>query len=298
MTHIPGQGPHRFPVGLPTPPLPPPPTTGGGTGVGTGQQLNPGAFNPPSFPGTDFLGQTGGPRPGGNVRFFGGGAAGGGGAGGFGGTGISFEDVLAALEAQEGKVRGAFGAPLGAGTGQFGQLGATLLEMLRNPQGFGAENLRASRTRIAEREAGIRTGGFQRLSNASSRAGFGGGRPGDVALRESLRGQSGARITDAELALDREDALLRQQNLMAALQAALGTANISAGLQGQLGGILGSAFNPLALQGLDGGPGAGGGGGLPTSFGDVANRLPGESLADQIRREAAARQAQQSSVGG
>lgn len=291
MAHIPGQGPHQSPVRLPPPPLPPPPTGGGGIGVGSGQQVPP-----PSFPGIDFLNQTGGPRPGGNINII---PGGGGGRFGGGGTGISFEDVLEALNAQEGKVRGALGGPLGIESGQFGQLGQTLMDLLLNPRGFGEEALTAARTRIAEREAGVREGGFRRLSQASSRAGFGGGRAGDVALRESLRGQSGQRITDAEIALDFQNAQLQQQNLQAALQAALGTANISAGQQQQLAQILASAFNPLALEGGQFGEGGGlGESALPTSFGDPANRLPGESLADQIRREAAARQAQQSSVGG
>lgn len=275
-----------------------PPQVGGGTGVGSGQQANPG-LAPGAGQGTPFIvGQTPG-RKGGKVigpqlpsPF----------KGLLGGlnTGLSYDEAAAALAAQEGKVDSIFNSPLGIESGQFGLLGDTLARLLKNPQGFNEDALRAARTRIAEREASLRTGGFERLTGASGRSGFGKDRLANRTLRESLRGQSGQRITDAEIALEMENAKLQQQSIQAAIQAALGVSSISAGLAGQHAGIAASSYNPLAVGG---GYGEGGGGGypgsglLPSSFGSQENRLPGESLADQIRREAAARQAAYATPG-
>ena len=205
---------------------------------------------------------------------------------GFNNTGIDFDAVKKALAEQEGKVRDIFGGQLGIGTGQFGLLGSTLTNMLSNPQGYDPKDLALARTRISEREAGLRGTALQNLGVSKL-----GPRVADAALRESIRGQSGQRITDAELGLDFQNQQMKQQNILAAIQAALGTSQISAGLTGQLGQITASAFNPLSVATPGGGAQEPGGSMLPNERGLPANRLPGESLADQLRREAAAWQA-------
>lgn len=246
---------------------------GSGTGTGTatyGQQSTGGAGTPfyTGSVGTKDTGKQVGPT-----------------LAGFNNTGIDFEAIKKALADQAAKVDGIFGGQLGVGTGQFGQLGSVLSGMMGNPTGFNPADMQKARTRIAEREAGIRTGQLSRL-NASK---FG-PRVADFSLRESLRGQSGQRITDQELALDMADQQMKQQNWMAAIQAALGTAGISAGLTGQHAQIVGNSNSAFAA-GEGGGQSGPGSSQLPNERGLPQNRLPGESLADQIRREAAAWQA-------
>jgi hypothetical protein len=198
-----------------------------------------------------------------------------------GGTGIDYDAVRKALAEREGKVDSLFGSPLGIETGQFGLLGKTLSSLLGNPWGFRPEDLQAARTRISEREAGLRTSQLSRL-NASK---FG-PRVADYALRESLRGQSASRITDQELALDMSNQQMKQQNFLAAISAALNAAGVSAGLTGQHAQLTAQMFDPIAA-----GTDTGGSGALPAERGLKENRLPGETLADQLRREAAAWQA-------
>ena len=201
-----------------------------------------------------------------------------------GGTGIDFGAVQEALAKQKAEVNSIFGGQLGIGSGQFGALGSVLQNMLTNPQGMNPKDMALARTRIAEREAGVRGTALERMGVSQL-----GPRVADSALRESIRGQSGARITDAELALDFQNQQMMQQNLLAALQAALGTAGISAGLAGQHGNITAQMFNPIAA-GMGGGGNQSGPGSklLPNERGLSENRLPGESLADQLRREASA----------
>jgi hypothetical protein len=268
------------PINLPNwlnPPAPVPagavaPSAGSGTGTGTAttfRQLQPvssGEGNPfytgsvGTVPGK---GHTGPVLPGLN-------------------TGIDFKAIADAIAKQKGEVKDIFGRTLGVGSGKFGALESVLAGLLQNPWGFNEADLTKARTRISEREAGMRQGAFQRLSEGAG--GFKGGRVLDKTLRESMRGQSSQRITDAELALDMANQTMKQQNFMAAIQAALGTAGISAGLVGQEADIFANAFAPVPVAGQEG-PGSSQ---LPLERGLKENRLPGESLADQLRREAGA----------
>lgn len=256
--------------------------TGGGSGTGTGS----GSMGNPWAPGA--------PGPGGGQPIpvgvqppkQGGGRVYGPQLPGFNNTGIDFDQIKQILAEQEGKVRDIFGGELGIGTGQFGILGSRLASMLTNPQGFNEKDLQLARTRIAEREAGTRATALSNLGSPLL-----GRRLADETLRENIRGQSSQRITDAELALDFQNQQMKQQNLLAAIQAALGSAGISAGLTSDLGQIIAGAYNPLPYAGAGGGQEGPGGSMLPNERGLAENRLPGESLADQLRREAAAWQA-------
>jgi hypothetical protein len=259
-------------AGVPAP-IPITPTSGSGTGTGTatyGGYPKSGGEGKPFYTGqvgTIKGKQTQGPMlPGLN-------------------TGIDFKAVADAIAKQKGEVKDIFGKTLGVGSGKFGALESVLADLLKNPWGFNEADLTKARTRISEREAGMRQGAFQRLSEGAG--GFRGGRILDKTLRESMRGQSAQRITDAELALDMANQTMKQQNFVAAIQAALGAAGISGNLVGQEANIFANAFAPLPVGG-EGGPGSSQ---LPNERGLPENRLPGESLADQLRREAAAWQA-------
>lgn len=204
---------------------------------------------------------------------------------GFNNTGIDYDAVRQALAAREGQVDNIYGRTLGVGSGQFGALESTLMQMLTNPQGYNPKDLALARTRIAEREAGVRGTNLEQLGVSKL-----GPRVADSALRESIRGQSAQRITDAELGLDFQNQQMRQQNILAAIQAALGTAQVSAGYNSDYARLKASMFDPVAAGSGGGGEGPGGAM-LPNERGLAENRLPGESLADQLRREAAAWQA-------
>lgn len=254
------------------------PTSGSGTGTGSGNMGNPWAPGAPGPGGGKPIPvgvQPPKPRQGNQGPVL----------PGFNNTGIDFELVKKILAEQEGKVRDIFGGKLGIDTGQFGLLGSRLSAMLNNPQGYNERDLQLARTRIAEREAGARATAFSNLGSPAL-----GQRLADSVLRERIRGDSSQRITDAELQLEFQNQQMKQQNLLAAIQAALGASGISAGLTSDLGQIVASAYNPLPYAG--GGETQGPGSSmLPNERGLPENRLPGESLADQLRREAAAWQA-------
>jgi hypothetical protein len=187
------------------------------------------------------------------------------------------------------EVSGIFGKSIGPDSGRFGVLGNVISQMLANPRGFDAKTKQAALTRLAEREAGINKDVTRRAGQMTNRAGFRGNQIGVEQLLQELRGESASRLSSSELDLEMQDQSLRQQNLQSALASALQAAGIDASLIGQQADITARAQKPLPLEGQ-------GGVQLPSTFGDVKNRLPGESLAEQIRREAAARAAAQ--VGG
>ena len=233
------------------------------------------------------------------------------GFGGGGGAGVpNFEETARAREQLVSEIQRALGGQLGFGSGQFGQVGGVVGDLLRDPSVIGGENLRLAQGRIAEREAGIRQAQQRRLQG-----GQGGGQVSDAArelLSEQLRGQSAGRIASQELDLALQADQLASQNRQSAIQAALQAAGISAGQSSTLAQLLGQLGLPLRGGGGAGSPGGtsaprpgsvtaggiagsrggtGGQGFVAPRFGDPRARLPGESLADQIRREAAARAA-------
>jgi len=201
---------------------------------------------------------------------------------------VSYENALAAYLEKMGEVSGIFGKSIGPDSGRFGVLGNVLTRMLSNPEGFDAKTRQAVMTRLAEREAGTRTDQQRRGTQMAGSSGFRGNQVGVEQMLQELRGESSSRLSSAELDFEMQNQQLRQANLQSALSAALQAAGIDASLIGQQADITARAQKPLPLGDTSE---------LPTNFGDVKNRLPGETLAEQIRREAAARAAAQGGSG-
>jgi hypothetical protein len=186
------------------------------------------------------------------------------------------------------------------GPGRFGAFGAAMGARAIQGQGFGDAIMKRILTRLAEREAGVRAAGQNDLANVMARGGLAGNTSAAEALRQSLVAQSSSRLSSAELDAEIQDAMLRKQDEASARQAALGLTGIDADLAKAAALFKGSIPRPLVggggKRGADGSlMGAGGAplvyGDGRTNVGDPRNRLPGESLADQIRREAGERAA-------
>ncbi|MBK8583440.1 MAG: hypothetical protein IPL86_16990 [Flavobacteriales bacterium] len=196
----------------------------------------------------------------------------------------SVEDLMRAYNLSKGEVDKIFGQNIGPDNGKFGVLGNILTKLLSNPQGFDAKTRQGVLTRLAEREAGTALDQKRRLARLGTVAG--GQNAGLMtALQEQLRGESSSRLSSAELDFEVEDQKMKQQQLLQALISGVGLAGVGAGQQGQQAQIAAGMQIPV------GSGGAGAGAGLPTQFGLPANRLPGETMAEQIKREAAARAA-------
>jgi hypothetical protein len=189
------------------------------------------------------------------------------------------------------------------GPERFGALGQALLGRSVNPKGFGDEIMQRQMTRLSEREASVRESGMGQLATMR-------GAPSRIeSVRNALRGESASRLSSAELDLLTQDAMLAAQNKGIDVPAAVQLALADAGLAQSAAMFKGSVHRPLtggggmqpdgSLLGAGGAPLIRADGSI--NVGDPKNRLPGESLADQIRREAQERaqaQAGWGAIGG